>query len=111
MLDIRYDNCIGADGSDGVNEMWYLPYWDSECYHLSHETTTLKYYFDTKTSEGLEFGWGDYMTSDDENIVKNAFIDSMKKWNNVYFYSYDSYVKYKSYKNAPLPRCIFSYTF
>lgn len=90
MLDTRYDNCVGEAGSDGKNEMWYLPYWDSECYHLDTQVMTLKYYFESTTKYGQEFEWGDYMTSTEADDVKDAFANSMKKWNNVYFYSYDS---------------------
>ena len=91
ILDVRYDNCIGEYLGDGIDEMWYLPYIDSQCYHLSHETITIEYYFEnTKFDKnGSVFEWGDYMTDAEAQGVKDAFVNSMKKWNNVYFYSYD----------------------
>ena len=88
MLDVGYEACIAEKNADGVYEMWYLLEWESEYYHLIHDETTIKYYFADTTEKGIKFIWGNHVMEDPE-VIKNAFTNSMKKWNNVYFYSYD----------------------
>ena len=98
VLKVEYDVCIADYQNDGIDEMWYLldrPL-DNEiiCRHISHDTITIKYYF-AETDFGNTYTW----TTDFSNQetaqelaqeIKDAYADSMKKWNNVYFYSYNS---------------------
>ena len=91
-LNVVYDACV-PDENDGLDEMWYnleapnsnTPYL---CQHLDHQITTLKYIF----SEYGEDGITTWDTGSDENMgltIKTIVAESIKKWNNVYFYSYD----------------------
>ena len=102
LLDVEYDNCspkkIDSDGiSDGENETQYSLYNISENSnyhfygHISENVTTIKYRFEefapndsayTRTSEP---GISDEIAQE----IKNSYINSMLKWNSVYYYSYD----------------------
>ena len=85
-LDVEYDDCF--DSENAMSEMWYaLVYPGKECYHISHEVQTIKYYFADNPESG--YRWEDVPENMGEEI-KSSYADSMKKWNNVYFYSYDS---------------------
>ena len=88
MLNVSYSNCIHNDRGDGVNETWYMLNTDESCYHYSHNAITIKYYFATEDENG--YTWTTDVSSVIANEIKTAFANSMKKWNNVYFYSYDS---------------------
>ncbi len=76
--------------NEGLDESWYIiekPIYGE--YHYSHQTDTVKYYFEEYSEDG-QYTW---TTDVDENVaneIKTAYADSMKKWNNVYFYSHDS---------------------
>ncbi len=86
LLDVEYDECV-ASGGDGEDEMWYeLLYEDFYCYHISDEVPTITYYYEEPSSDFLSQAG---ITAYTASVIKNAYIDSMKKWNNVYFYSYD----------------------
>lgn len=82
LLDVEYDNCIYDIDEDGINEMWYKLDKYSSLSHLDNETTTIRYYCSV------------YLENEDthnipiDDIIK-AYTDSMKKWNNVYFYAYN----------------------
>ncbi len=115
VLDIEYDPCaISLDEtseivSDGENEMWYFIEHDGfEQDHISHTITTIKYYFDDvyDESSNLVYSWTTDIykyyisqglshseaTSQAAIIaeeIKDAFVASMEKWNNIYYYSYD----------------------
>ena len=87
ILDIGYDECIAQKYADGTNEMWYVLDNGSSNYHLPNEEKTIKYYF--KENTAISDIWPDYISESDVEDVKNAYVNSMKKWNNVYFYSYN----------------------
>ena len=80
MLDVEYDACVDSLIGDSAYEMWYVLDDDSNCYHISHLENTIKYYFDDQS-------WSSITDAED---IQNAYANSMKKWNNVYFYSYDA---------------------
>ncbi|MBE6676041.1 MAG: hypothetical protein E7594_04270 [Ruminococcaceae bacterium] len=81
-LDIGYDACIADVNDDSAEEMWYKLSNSSSCWHLDHTILTIRYYFENIS---------DYEGSDIPiNEIKDAYVNSMKKWNNVYYYSYDS---------------------
>lgn len=88
MLDVNYDNCKDEIYADGINEAWYVLNANSECYHISHETDTIKYYF-AYSVEVSTYTWTTDVSTSVAQEIKNAYAESMKKWNNVYFYSYD----------------------
>ncbi len=100
--------------SDGIDEMWYYTQRpvidflgvviDGE-YHLDHDVQTIKYYFEP-TSFLSSYTWTtdiykEYIKTmpHEEALaksetmaleIKEAYADSMKKWNNIYYYSYDT---------------------
>ena len=85
MLNIEYDPCNGRNRSDGADEMWYVLEKDRVCRHISHEVGTIRYRFRNDLDwvpmeESEEFG----------EEIKAAVAASIEKWNNVYFYSYNS---------------------
>ena len=88
MLNVNYDNCEMADGSDGINEMWYSLTRASLCHHIPEDVYTIKYYI--VESAPNAYTWTTDVTIDEAREIKNAYVNSMKKWNNVYFYSYNS---------------------
>lgn len=89
MLDVNYDNCKYEIYADGINEAWYVLNINSKCYHISHETDTIKYYF-ADSADGSTYTWTTDVSASVAQEIKNAYAESMKKWNNVYFYSYNS---------------------
>ncbi len=92
MLNIECDICNASYG-EGIDKMWYVL---DDSMHISHETKTIKYYFEPRTAiekEGEEveyYYWNTNISDDEANAIKTAYANSMKKWNNVYYYSYDS---------------------
>lgn len=58
------------------------------CPHISHEKTVVTYYF-AETSKDGTYSWTTDVSETVANDIKNTYANSMKKWNNVYFYSYD----------------------
>lgn len=93
MLNVSYDDCIGAVASDSVDEEWYTITATTINYHISHEVDTIKYYFEVNPeSEGdteeEKFDWTD-LSEEFAQEIKTAVVNSMKKWDNIYFYSYN----------------------
>ena len=88
ILDVEYDNCISSYG-DGVDEMWYSLDGTNLCTHISHNVSTIKYYFE-EFSEDNSYSWNTDVSDSMAEEIKTAYADSMEKWNNVYFYSSDS---------------------
>ena len=96
VLYVDYDECSydeNADVHDDLSEIWYYVTRYNSMYHLSEETTTIKYYFADNTVDGA-YNWSNAvapfssLTTEEVNQIKRAYADSMEKWNNVYFYSY-----------------------
>ncbi|MBQ7343592.1 MAG: hypothetical protein IJW53_02370 [Clostridia bacterium] len=95
ILDVDYDGCIWPNyTSQTETKAWYVLYSrreineNSKCYHISHETQTIKYYFADESSSG--YRWDDDISEELAEEIKTCYANSMEKWNNVYFYSYDS---------------------
>ena len=99
MLSVTYDDCseAGLDRDDpnvtyvpedGINETWYSLIRDSVCRHIGNETNTIKYYFEEIPNDSVIWDMG--FTEADMEEIKIAYANSMKKWNNVYYYSYNS---------------------
>ena len=84
LLEVSYDDCV----ADGIDETWYTLNTDSSCFHLSHADNTIKYYFEDKSEDGT-YMWTTDVSETVANEIKTAYANSMKKWNNVYFYSFD----------------------
>lgn len=88
MLEVTYDDCEYCNPGDGIDETWYVLNRNTSCNHYSHEESTIKYYF-AESSEDNTYTWTTDLSESEANEVKNAYANSMKKWNNVYYYSYD----------------------
>lgn len=88
MLNVDYDDCLYEIDSDGIYEMWYALNKSSVCRHISHEEDTIKYYF-ADSSDGGAYTWTTDVSASVAQDIKNAYAESIKKWNNVYFYSYN----------------------
>ena len=89
-LNVEYDGCVGWAGVDGIDEAWYVLDKYAYSLHLSHNEDTIKYYF-ADYDEGGSYTWTSDVSQSTAEEIKSAYADSMKKWNNVYFYSYNSY--------------------
>ena len=87
ILDVDYSQCIDDDG-DGIDEMWYVLESHPGQIHISHEVDTIKYYFEEAFRDG-SYTWTTDVSEAVAQDIKNAYANSMKKWNNIYFYSYD----------------------
>lgn len=97
MLLIEYDDCSGPTYdetgnlvTDGEDETWYWLEWSNSEYHISHTTQTIKYYFADYGKYDSSYTWTTDTTESEANDIKEAFANSMKKWNDIYYYSYDS---------------------
>ena len=102
VLNIDYDECIiptDEDGNtniqDGEDEMWYCIASVNDAknnvfceYHLYESITTIKYYFEPFAEDGSGYSWNTEVSEETANEIKQAYADSMKKWNNVFYYSY-----------------------
>lgn len=58
--------------------------------HYNHEIATIKYYFESAAENDSTYTWTTDMTIEQANELKEGFANSLKKWNNVYFYSHGS---------------------
>ncbi|MBR2971537.1 MAG: hypothetical protein IKC61_01245 [Clostridia bacterium] len=86
ILDIDYDMCAG-DSGDEVDKTWYILESPNGNRHLADEVDTIKYYFEEASIDGT-YTWTTHVSEDVAQDIKNSYATSMKKWNNVYFYSY-----------------------
>ncbi len=87
ILEVDYDICNHQYDGDGIHEAWYSVFYGEDSYHIGHEVTTIKYYFvETYNS----YTWSTDMSEAEADAIKAAFVESMEKWNEVYFYSYNS---------------------
>ncbi len=58
---------------------------------------TIKYYF-SNVSQDDTYTWTTDILSTDAQEIKDAYANSMKKWNNIYFYSYNIYGTLEKHK-------------
>jgi len=87
VLDVNYSPCTDDNGGDGIDEMWYVLESDPGQVHISHEVDTIKYYFEEAFRNG-SYTWTTDVSEAVAQDIKNAYANSMKKWNKIYFYSY-----------------------
>ena len=94
-LDVIYDDCIysspenGAElPADGLDEAWYILKSGGWSSHMATELVTVKYYFAPESKDGQYTWTSGGISSETANEIKETYAQSMKKWNNVYFYSY-----------------------
>lgn len=94
-LNVDYEKCkilFAEDGGlileDGIDELWYcfIGEGTEHNYHIDHNVIELKYYFSTNDSSVDDLNLSEEVIEE----IKTAFVNSMKKWNDIYYYSYDS---------------------
>ncbi len=89
LLDVSYDDCVDVANGDGLDELWYILDKDAKSWHISDEVTTIRYYF-AERDPNTGCTWiPANKTENTAQQIKAAYANSMKKWNNVYFYSYN----------------------
>ncbi len=95
MLNIDYDDCIvPMEGgvitpTDGEDETWYWLINNLKEYHISHETETIRYYFSDSAKDNSSYTWTTELSESEAAEIKQAYADSVKKWNDIYYFSYD----------------------
>ncbi len=89
ILDIDVDDCLPDVFYNGVNETWYILNSPSSTMHYDHNISTIRYYFEPNSEDG-NYTWTSDVSEEVANEIKTSYANSMKKWNNVYFYTYDS---------------------
>ena len=91
ILNVSYDYCSFSWYSNTleIDKKWYvIEDLDSEFCHISDTEQTIKYYFADESPDG--YRWDTDISQQLAEEIKTSFANSMKKWNNVYIYSYDS---------------------
>ena len=88
LLEVSYDDCVALNKKDGIDETWYILNKNGSFFHFRHTDNTIKYYFSDKSEDGT-YTWTTDVSETVANEIKTAYANSMKKWNNVYFYSFD----------------------
>lgn len=97
ILDVDYDECESLFGEDGEGETWYIlnreyQNGEIECRHIPNDMMTIKYWVYESSPEDSTYTWASF-DANDESIgedIKNAYINSMLRWNNVYYYTYNN---------------------
>lgn len=95
LLDVEYDDCNTNLESD---MKWYsLSTYSSdnggyEHYaHIGNNTEIIYFYMNETAENDSSYTWSSDVSLADANEIKNAYIESMYMWNNVYYYSYDEF--------------------
>ena len=105
ILEVGYDDCDADDEGDDIDEMWYVLGEGTSNKHLSHEVLTIDYSFSPTAANSTET-WETYVSTDVAKEIKNAYAESMKKWNDVYFYTYDSVGVVTKHKIINIVECV-----
>ncbi len=103
-LNVVYDSCDAEKLANGINEVWYEVddiFYPDKSVHLSHETYEIRFYFSDQSEwidsvQQVAFdNWQVVLTNDEATDmveqIQSVLVESMQKWNNVYYYSYDAY--------------------
>ena len=109
----EYDDCIkciyvnGTTIGDGINEKWYELLWGKEIdnsyqltglIHIDDDIETIYYTFMENGRIQTETTWSTGVGYENGQVIKNMFESSLLKWNDVYFYKYDSNDNVTKYK-------------
>lgn len=104
-LNVDYDQCEVTEGiKDGYDEIWYsnltgilqdLEDLTIQKYflHIGENVETLRYYFEDASVNDENLTWSTGIDSSLAEEIKQSYANSMKKWNDVYYYSYNNGVK------------------
>ena len=93
-LNVEYDECSQVANDNEDDEKWYelIGIDDDTLYnrHLSTDISTIKYYISNVGKDEQNVYWNSTgLTNTQINQLKNDYVEGMKKWNDVYYYSYD----------------------
>ncbi|MBE6131734.1 MAG: hypothetical protein E7183_08420 [Erysipelotrichaceae bacterium] len=97
LLTVKYDECLPEGTTDGEDKVWYYlcetnysrgPIFDY--YHIGQDISTIKYFFEDAALNGSGYTWTTDIDEELANEIKAAYVESMMKWNDVYYYSYDN---------------------
>lgn len=104
-LNISYDDCINDINSDSESETWYGLIFDNREIHIDHNTAVITYYIENHAENDASFTWETNIykyyqqTMSNEEAwekaelmaqnIKSSLIQSIEKWNDVYYYQYD----------------------
>ena len=106
-LDVVYDNCLPEDYvnssniGDGYSEKWYELVKNNIARHIPHSgtnTTEIKYYISPTGENSTDITWSSGISAELSNRIINEYIESMKKWNNVWYYVLNSNGLYEKRK-------------
>lgn len=96
ILNVDYDDCVFEDNIDGDDETWYMLYRPVtggvlQHRHISDETLTISYWFEESAPNDSSYTWTSEtgITEEIAEQIRTSYINSVMKWNNVYYYSYD----------------------
>ncbi|MCM1260875.1 MAG: hypothetical protein NC182_07095 [Prevotella sp.] len=93
VLDVAYDAYQSTQDQEEENELWYLLHRShieyDEYLHLSEDTTIIRYYFSDYAKNDLDYTWTTDVSEEIATEIRNAFIKSLCKWNDVVYYTYD----------------------
>lgn len=59
-------------------------------YYIGQSTSTIKYYFEDVARNGSGYTWTTDIDQELVDKIKAAYVNSMMKWNDVYYYSYNN---------------------
>lgn len=97
-IDVVVDDCNDNITGDGIDETWFIidaydnHYGDNEFYyskHIGEESLTLKYYIHNRSKYDSSYLWTTDVSYEMAEEIKAAYVNSMLKWNDVYFYFYN----------------------
>ena len=90
--DIDFEDCKFLTENDDENDvMWYALDTNNKVVHLDNDIDTIKYYFSDASLVDSSYTWTTNFSEENAELVKETYADSMKKWNEVYYYTYDEY--------------------
>ena len=97
-LEVGYDKWIKTE-EISEDYKWYKIYELSgggKSYsHLSNNVQTVKYWIENVNPDSA-YTWTSDISEDIANEIKSAYIESIMKWNNVYYYTYERWRNYYS---------------
>ena len=97
-IDVTFDACVPLDyehGNDGINERWYSIFSNLTTDHIAYEQgtiPTIRYYVSTSVIDGYSYNqindatWSTNTTSTQGKLIKESYVNSIKKWDNIYYY-------------------------
>ena len=108
-IDVIYDVCDSVDYNvetgdigDGIDERWYSIFSNSTTDHIAYEQgsiPTIRYYVSPSVIDGYSYNqinnatWSTNTTSTQGELIKQSYINSIKKWDNIYYYkTVDSFI-------------------